>query len=132
LPEARPGSGTWAVAEGVPPVRSGYGYPGYEGNLAAELFTHANNNGIALRPHGFFDYLPNFGAPGAWASTHAELKLVFKNPHVEFVHVNRAMCKGCRGSIGQIVMARNMPMTVLDTKGFWHFTPTATFFPEGY
>jgi RHS repeat-associated protein len=132
LPEARPGSGTWAVAEGVPPVRSGYGYPGYEGNLAAELFTHANNNGIALRPHGFFDYLPNFGAPGAWASTHAELKLVFKNPHVEFVHVNRAMCKGCRGSIGQIVMARHMPVTVLDTKGFWHFTPTATFFPEGY
>jgi RHS repeat-associated protein len=132
LPEALPGSGAWATAEGVPAVRSGFAYPGYEGNLAAELFEYANNNGIHLRPHGFFDGPRIFDAPGAWASTHAELKVVFKNPHIEFVEVNRPICKGCRGSISQIVMARDMPVTVLDPKGFWHFTPTATFFPEGY
>jgi hypothetical protein len=132
LPQASPGSGTWASAEGVPPVRSGFGYPGYEGNLAAEVFEHASANGITLRPHGFFDRLPNLGAPGAWASTHAELKVVYRNPHINFVEVNRAMCKGCRGSISEIVMRRNSLNVVLDPKGFWYFTPTAIFFPPGY
>jgi RHS repeat-associated protein len=132
LPQAAPGSGTWATAEGVPPVRSGFGYPGYEGNLAVEVFEHANANGITLRPHGFFDRLPNLGAPGAWASTHAELKVVYRNPHIDFVEVNRAMCKGCRGSISQIVMQRGSPIVVLDPKGFWYFTPMGIFFPPGY
>lgn len=129
LPEAVRGGGTWAVAEGMPPVRSGFAYPGYEGNLAAELFEHAKTNGIELRPHGFFDRLPNLGAPGAWASTHAELKVVFRNIHVQFVEVNRAMCKGCQGSICQIVMQRGMPVVVLDPNGFWYFTSEGVMHP---
>jgi len=129
LPQAVKGGKTQATAPGLPVVSSGYGYPGYEGNLAAELYGYARKNGIELRPHGWFDWKPNFGATGAWSSTHAELKVVFKNPHVQFVEVNRAMCKGCRGSISQIVMQRGMPIVVLDPKGFWYFTLEAIEFP---
>ena len=124
LPLAEVGSKTWATAEGVPAVKSGFGYPGYEGNAAADLYAYSKANGLPLKPHPFFDSMRAFGqAKGAWASTHAEIKIFFQNPHVQFVEVNREMCIGCCGWIRELAVQRDSILIVLDPRGFWYFTP---------
>jgi hypothetical protein len=120
LPLAKKGGGAWATAEGIPAVKSGFRYPGYEGNPAMDLFEYSNANGLPLLPHGM-DRI--FGARGSWAATHAEPKIFFQNPHVQFVVVNRPICIGCQGWISELAVQRGLTLTVLDPNGFWYFTP---------
>ncbi|MGK9264495.1 hypothetical protein KXS15_26640 [Sinorhizobium meliloti] len=124
LPAPFKGGPTSAATPGGPVIDSGLHGP-YP-NAAVDVWNYSQNNGLPLRPHGFFDKMPNLGAEGAYASTHAELKALFVDPNANFAIVNRNPCPGCQMSLRWLAAHRGKPITVLGPSGFYHFLPDGT------
>jgi hypothetical protein len=121
LPEALQGEPTLAATPGSTVVSSGVHSP-YP-NAAVDLWNASKESGLPLRPNPFFDKLPNLGAEGTYASTHAEVKALFNNPSADIVVVNRNPCVGCRCTISSIAAGRQTPITVLAPNGIYNFMP---------
>lgn len=83
LPPFVKGGPTSAATPGGVVVESGLHGPYPE--AAGDLWRYSQESRFPLRPHGFFDNMPNMGAEGAYASTHAELKALYLDPAADFV-----------------------------------------------
>jgi hypothetical protein len=124
------GKKTNATTPGGPITLSGVqasAIPGYDGLPAVGVWESAQQTGIQLSPHGFFD--PILGAPGAYAASHAEPQALYLNPAADFLVVSKPPCCRCCSYISQTAQLRGFPITVLSPAGFQFFLTNGAVYP---
>jgi hypothetical protein len=114
LPEREAGDKATAITENGVMVTSGINSPFPE--AAVSLWNYFNANSLPLLPNGLDNLM---GAPGTFASTHAELKAFFLGS--SFVSVNFDPCLGCLTGISALAVQRQTTLTLRAPGGAYFF-----------